>query len=174
VTVRDTADGWRVWYTWPAREQLTLYSPIYGAQLQGVRSSACRTSDRVMRAVCSLHDHDPPAPGCRCGVYAVANPLDGVYRLRSMTCNIRGGDWYNSWFPLNPSRGMAPVLAQVTLHRAVDHDDQGTWSILAEVKQQIGASTPVIRAASAEITRLFVTIELIGAQAAVDWRRCTL
>jgi hypothetical protein len=69
---------------------------------------------------------------------------------------------------------MAPVLAQVTLHRAVDHDDQGTWSILAEVKQQIGASTPVIRAASAEITRLFVTVELIGAQAAVDWSRCTL
>lgn len=165
--VRDTARGFRIWYTRPAEDPLTLYSAMYGTQLQGIRSSTCRTRDRIIRAVCPVHDHDPPAAGCACGIYAVENTLDAVYRLRAMTSNIRGGDSYNCWWPLNPDRRMAPVLAQVKLRRAVEHDDQGTWSVLAHVKQQIGAHTPVLRAASAEITRVFVSDELIGAQAAV-------
>jgi hypothetical protein len=120
-----------------------------------------------MRAACAVHDHDPPAAGCPCGVYAVANVVDGLYRLRAMTANIRENDWYNCWWPLWPDRGMAPILAQVTLHRAVDHDDRGTWSILSRVKRQISVSTPVLRGASAEIRRVFVTPELIGTEAAV-------
>jgi hypothetical protein len=165
MTVGDTALGWRICYTRPAQKQLMLYSPVFDSRKPAV---TCRTTDRIFRAACSLHDHDPPAPGCRCGVYAVANVVDGLYRLRAMSRNIVADDWYNCWFPLWPDRGMAPILAQVTLHRAVDHDDKGTWSILSKVKQQIGASTPVIRAASAEIERVFVTAGLIGREAAVE------
>jgi hypothetical protein len=62
-------------------------------------------------------------------------------------------------------RGIAPVLTQVTLHRAVDHDDIGTWSILAGVKQRIGTNTRVLRAGAAEVTRMFVPGGSIGAQA---------
>ncbi|WP_237083382.1 hypothetical protein [Mycobacteroides abscessus] len=63
-------------------------------------------------------------------------------------------------------RGMVPVLAQVRLRQAVEHDDKGTWSILSQVKQQIKVSTPVIRAATAEITRMYITDDLIGPETA--------
>jgi hypothetical protein len=164
MTVRDTAVGWRVCYTRPAQKQLVLYSPVFDSRKPAV---TCRTTDRIFRAACSLANHDPPAAGCKCGVYAVADVLEGLYRLRAMTANIREDDWYNSWWPLWPDSGMAPLLAQVTLHRAVEHDDRGTWSILSKVKRQISVSTPVLRAESAEITKVFVTPELIGTKAAV-------
>ena len=64
---------------------------------------------------------------------------------------------------------MAPVLSRVTLRRAVDHDDKGVAAILWHRGcEPIATSTPVIRASSLEITRLFVTDELIGTVAADD------
>lgn len=166
MSVHAVMDGWRIWYTRPAETTLTLYSPIYGTDLQRVRPSNCRTTDKLMHATCSLRAHQPPAPGCACGIYAVTNVVDAIYRLRAMAANIRRADTYNCWFPLNPDRGMMPVLTQVRLRQVVEHDDKGTWSILSQVKQQIKVSTPVIRAASAEITRMYITDELTGAEAA--------
>lgn len=187
-------DGWRVCYTRPAERQLTLYSPIYGTHKQGVRSSTCFTRDRIMRGVCPLQDHAAPAPGCACGVYAVANVVDGLYRLRAMTMNIRNRA-AGSQFPCFPDSGMVPILSRVELHRAAGHDDKGMAPILTQfdangherylplgiwsrVKQvddlgrktyvSLGTSIPVIRAASAEIRRVFVTAELIGAEAAIE------
>ncbi|MGH3725007.1 MAG: hypothetical protein ACRDUS_12910 [Mycobacterium sp.] len=180
MAVHDVVSGWRVWYTRPAEERLTLYSPMYGTELQGFQPSNCRTNTRTMRAVCSLLSaredpvtgqriwgrHNPPSPGCRCGIYAVTNVVDAIYRLRAMVANIRRGDIYNCWFPLNPDRGMVPVLARVRLRQVVEHNDIGTWSILSQVRRQIKTSTPVVRAASAEITRIYITDELAGAKAA--------
>lgn len=166
MLVHDALDGWRIWYTRPAEATLTLYSPIYGTDLQRVRPSTCRTTGKLMRATCALRAHQPPAPGCACGIYAVTNVVDAIYRLRAMAANIRRADTYNCWFPLNPDRGMVPVLAQVKLRQAVEHDDKGTWSILSQVKQQIKVSTPVIRAATAEITHMYITDDLIGPEAA--------
>lgn len=166
MSVHAVMDGWRIWYTRPAEATLTLYSPIYGTDLQRVRPLNCRTTNKLMHATCSLRAHQPPAPGCACGIYAVTNVVDAIYRQRAMAANIRRADTYNCWFPLNPDRGMVPVLAQVRLRQAVEHDDKGTWSILSQVKQQIKVSTPVVRAASAEITRMYITDELIGPEAA--------
>jgi hypothetical protein len=48
----------------------------------------------------------------------------------------------------------------------VEHDDVDTWAPLARVKAKITAPTPVLRAASAEITAVFVTDETHGAEVA--------
>lgn len=164
--VRDT-DGWRMWYTRPAEQQLVLYSPIYGTPSQNVRPETCRTTDRVLRAECPVsRDHKPPVPGCACGVYAVPNVVDAIYRVRATAINIRDADPANCWYPFAPDRGMTPVLTRVKLRRAIDDDDVGTWAVLSALKQQIAAPTPVIRAASAEVTRIFVPSALIGSAAA--------
>ncbi|SON63381.1 putative low molecular weight protein-tyrosine-phosphatase [Mycobacterium simulans] len=169
IAARPATAGWRVCYTVPGQAQLTLYSPCHGARHEGLRLSNCRTNNRIIRATCSIDpDHEPPAFGCTCGIYGVGNGVDALYRVRAMTANIRREDTYNSWFPYHPNRGMAPVLTHVMLQGAVAHDDVGTWCPLSHVRQQIATSTPVIRAASAEIIRIFVTRELIGAEAAVE------
>lgn len=162
--VRDT-DGWRVWYTRPAEQQLVLYSPIYGARTPRYPLTTWRTTDRVLRAECPVsHYHTPPVPGCACGIYAVPNVVDAIYRVRAMAINIRDAD--PGWYPFAPDLGMVPVLARVKLLSAIDDDDVGTWAVLSALKQHIDAPTPVIRAASAEITRIFVPGALIGAAAA--------
>lgn len=153
--------GWRVWYTRPSEPRLTLYSAVYGAPNQGLQRRDCATQSRVLRAVCTVHGHEPPAPGCACGIYAVGNVVDALYRLRAMAANIRRPDARHSWFPYRPDSGMVPVLARVRLQRAVEHDDNGTWAVLAEARRVICTPTPVLRAASAEITRLFVPGDLL-------------
>ncbi|WP_156747833.1 hypothetical protein [Mycobacterium sp. 1465703.0] len=53
------------------------------------RRTTNHTRERTLRAACWFHDHDAPAPDCTCGLYAVANVVDALYRLRAMTINIR-------------------------------------------------------------------------------------
>ncbi len=159
-------EGWRVWYTRPAEPDLSLYSAVYGAPNQGLRPEMCRSRSRVMRAHCSVRRHAAPAAGCACGVYTVENVVDGLYRVGAMVSNIYLRDTHNSWWPYKPDHRMAAVLGRVRLHGAVEHDDAGTWSVLSQVKAQIGPSTPVLRAASAEILELFVAEEFVGTAAA--------
>ena len=158
--------GWRVWYTRPAERQLSLYSAVYGAPNQHLRKSMCRIQSRDMDAECSVHGHAPPPAGCACGIYGVTNVLDAVYRYRAMAANIQRGDGYNCWFPYGPARGMVPVLARCTFRRAVAHDDVATWAVLSDVRGQIDVATPVLRAGSARIERVFVTDGLAGDGAA--------
>lgn len=166
MSVRDTEIGWRVWYTRPAEDRLTLYSPVCGqtpvSAISGGRRTTNYTSEPILRAACWFHDHNAPAPDCSCGIYAVANVVDALYRLRAMTINIRnlakGGCW-----PYRPSMSMAPVLTEVTLRRVVDHDDMATAPILWHPDaDSLSTNFPVLRAASAEIQRMFVTTEPRG------------
>lgn len=120
------------------------------------------TREPILRAACWFHGHDAPAPDCTCGLYAVANVVDALYRLRALTSNIRrlvrGGCW-----PYRPHRGMAPVLTRVTLHRVTDHDDFATAPILWHPEaDSLDTNFPVLRAASAEIQHMFVTAEPMG------------
>jgi hypothetical protein len=149
----SAADGWRVWYVRPAAERLTLYGPMFRLAADAVARRARCTRDRVTTATCVLNrSHIPPVTGCGCGMYAVPNTLVGVYLLRLMTHNI-GRRVRNNSYPRNADPGMVPVLAQVELRQA-----------LAEVE----VDTPVLRGAACEVTRVFVTAELISVEAAVD------
>lgn len=149
--------GWRVWYVRPADERLTLYSPVHGYTLERLKPSDCLTRDRTIHATCSIDsDHNPPDFRCLCGIYATASVVHALYLVRAMAWNIDRGDPFYSWFPYRPDRGMAPVLTKVVLQRAVDHDDIDMWSTLSCVREKIGVRTPVLRAASVEITHAFV------------------
>lgn len=129
------------------------------------------TRKRTMSAACWFHSHDAPAPDCTCGLYAVANVIDALYRLRAMTYNIRrlvrGGCW-----PHRPNMGMWPVLTHVTLHGVTDHDDMATAPILWHPEaDSLGTNFPVLRAASAEIQRMFVTAEPMGTAQDAETKR---
>jgi hypothetical protein len=107
-------------------------------------------------------NHKPPEPYCYCGLCAVANIIDAIYRWRAMTSNIqrqvKGG-----CFPYRPSLDMSPVLTEVTLRRVVDHDDIYTapivWHEGISDDEVLRANIPVLRAASIEIERVFVPSE---------------
>jgi len=161
--------GWRVWYVRPREEPLRLYSPQ-------VRPGAGRIPSvgaRVLRASCPLANHEPPAPGCRCGVYACVNLIDAAWRLRAMADGRRRVD--DETIP-SADRDAVLVLAAVTLERAVRHNDSGYSVFLGpdgyvrlgrhldvEVDNQgrriyrlDEVAVPVLRAAAATITRLHV------------------
>ncbi|WP_326544691.1 hypothetical protein QGN31_06560 [Mycobacterium sp. 2-64] len=132
------------------------------------------TRERTLRAACWFNDHDAPAPNCSCGLYAVANVVDALYRLCAMTSNIRrlvrGGCW-----PYRPSMGMVPVLAHVTLHQVMDHDDIATAPILwHDEADSLATNFPVLRAGSAEIQRMFVTAEPRGTATSAEAKRGAL
>lgn len=173
MIVRDTVQAWRLWYTRPAEAELTLYAPT--SRAERVRS----TRDRITYATC-IHGHEPPAVGCECGIYAVGNVVDAIYRFRIMTHNIRTRTV--GWFPSCPDDGMVAVLAAVTMHRVASEtspaiptlqivvNDDGSHSL--NVSHQRAArpedddAIPELRAASAEITRLFIEPEAIDTDAA--------
>jgi hypothetical protein len=152
---RDIPGAGRMAYTRPAEEPLWLYSPCYSTPVHGIRPTNCRTDNLVLRARCSLQDHEPPVAHCSCGIWAVSDVVDALWRVRKLTRGIRRQDL--DVLPMRPDPGIAPILTQVRLHRAMECLDLGAG---------VAGGTPVLRAASAEVTRIFVTDELIGIQKA--------
>ncbi|MGE2690091.1 hypothetical protein [Mycolicibacterium pulveris] len=196
----EARQGWRIWYTRPDEDPLVLRSPQMRGAV-GRRPAVRRTSDRIMHARCPHYDHVPPAPGCICGVYACANAVDALYRLRAMAFGMRHAESAQlsrgpvgeavRWAVKGPAGMAVLLLTEVTCHRPVYHDDRGETPVLTgleqhpdgvaqlgyEVRCEVDAASrtvyslneiniPVIRAASVEITRIFVPDELIGAAAA--------
>jgi protein-tyrosine-phosphatase len=154
---RDVPRAFRMAYTRPAEDPLWLYSPCYSTPVHGIRPTNCRTTDLVLRARCSLQDHEPPAPSCTCGIWAVDNIVDALWRVRKLTRGIRRQDL--DVLPMRPDPGIAPILTQVALHRAIESLDLGAG---------VDGGVPVLRAASAEVERIFVTDELIGTRRATE------
>jgi hypothetical protein len=56
--------AWRCWYVWP--DELVL-RPIYRRGLPWKPRQA-------MVAICPDHEHEPPAEGCKCGIWTVREP----------------------------------------------------------------------------------------------------
>lgn len=98
-------------------------------------------------------DHQPPEPDCACGIYAVENVIDALYRLRVITANIATGT--TSLFrPTHVAPGTIPVLAHVHLNRVRWINRGVSWSDLE-------CTSPEMRAATASIEYLYVADELI-------------
>ncbi|MEZ0352381.1 hypothetical protein [Mycobacterium sp. pR1184] len=106
-------------------------------------------------AECCMHaGHQPPEPDCACGIYAIANVIDALYRLRVITANIATGT--TSLFrPTRVAAGTIPVLARVHLTRVRWTDRAVAWS-------ELRCTSPEMRAATARIERLYVADELIA------------
>lgn len=97
-------------------------------------------------------DHEPPEPDCACGIYAVENVIDALYRLRVITANIATGT--TSLFrPTRAAAGTIPVLARVQLTHVRWINRAVSWSDLKCI--------PEMRAAAARIECLYVADELI-------------
>lgn len=137
--LRDTATGWRIWYTDPADDTPALYSPYWSSQARRFRHPASKN----LRMRCGAHgDHSPPEPDCTCGIYAVESVIDALYRLLYRTTELhrrRLLDW--------PDRAV-PVLARMTMHRVRRGSDDEVF-------------LPEIRAGTAEIERLYLPDDLI-------------
>jgi hypothetical protein len=160
----EVISAWRVMFAKPRDDVPTLYSPMYGHKARGGLPTSFIRSPR-QQATCPTAHHVPPSEGCKCGIYAEHHVIAALYRYRAAVDNIRRDDWYWSWNPLDPA-GKVPVLLQVKMHNASWIDDQGLWAPLARVRDNIATNVPVLRAAEIEITRMFVTTELLSAEAA--------
>lgn len=150
----DTAIGWRIWHVRRDDDPAALHPPCGGAPgCVGTRP----VTNRTIHAQCiEQAGHEPPEPDCACGIFAVENVIDALFRLHVITYNIATGTT-SAWRPTRLEPGTVPVLARVRLHRVRwDHD-------ASEVHKCI---TPELRAATARIEQLYLTDQLLGGDAA--------
>lgn len=146
----DAATGWRIWHVNTGDGPVALHPPYGGAPgCVGTQP----VTDRTVHAQCiERADHQPPEPGCACGIFAVENVIDALFRLHVITRNIAAGTT-SAWRPTRLRPGTIPVLARVHLHRVRwDHDASDVHKCI----------TPEMRAASARIERLYLTDRLVG------------
>lgn len=92
---RERVQGWRLWVTAapithpqpgdpPLRLQAPYSNPSYW-RAHGVEAESCWPK-RLHTARCFVDpQHQPPAPGCTCGVYACPNIADITWRARYVT-----------------------------------------------------------------------------------------
>lgn len=139
------ASGWRLWHLSPGDDPPALRAPYGEAPL---------VTGSTVHAECSDHAaHQPAEIDCACGVYAVENVIDVLYRLRVITANIATGT--TSLFrPTRVAAGTIPVLARVQLTRVRWIDRAVSWS-------ELRCTSPEMRAATARIERLYIPGELI-------------
>lgn len=150
VNPEKVAAGWRLWHFKPGDDPPALRAPYGEAPL---------VTGPAVRAECSVHaDHQPPEPDCACGIYAVDNVIDALYRLRVITANIATGT--TSLFrPTRVAAGTIPVLARVHLTRVRWIDRAVPWS-------ELRCTSPEMRAATVRIECLYLADELIDRDAA--------
>ncbi|WP_368834156.1 hypothetical protein [Mycobacterium intracellulare] len=137
--------GWRIWHLSLGDDPPALRAPYGEAPL---------VTGRTVRAECSVHaDHQPPEITCACGIYAVENVIDALYRLRVITANIATGT--TSLFRSTPvAPDTIPVLARVHLARVRWINRAVRWS-------DRKCTSPEMRAAAARIECAYVADELV-------------
>ncbi|OJZ75697.1 hypothetical protein BRW65_03945 [Mycobacterium paraffinicum] len=141
----DSATGWRIWHVRLVDERPALRAPYGDAPL---------VTAPAVRAECSVHvDHQPPEHDCACGVYAVENVIDALYRLCVITANIATGT--TSLFrPTRVAPDTIPVLAHVHLTRV-------RWINRAVPWSDLKCTSPEMRAGVARIEQLYLAAQLV-------------
>lgn len=159
-----TVTAWRHWYVIPSETRPKLYAPIWPLFPSHLRDHLVVDS-REVRAFCIPHallglpQHEPPAPNCKCGVYAMSTFVQARDRLHIALKHVRkeGLPAFLNYLspPTWAPKGWQPVLARVRLHDAV-------WYPPPEYPPPSppGKPAPELRAAVATIDKLYLPPEI--------------
>lgn len=159
-----TVTAWRHWYVIPTEAEPKLYAPIwplFPGQLRDhlvVESGEARAFC-VPHALLGLPPHRPPAPNCKCGIYAMSTFVQARDRLHIALKHVRktGLPAFLNYLspPTWAPKDWQPVLAKIRLHGAV-------WYPPLEYPPPSppGKPVPELRGAAATIERLHLPPEI--------------
>ena len=142
-TMSGNSEGWRFWMILPGTA--VLASPL---QTSG---SVLRWPLATMQAQCPL-PHMPPAPDCRCGIYADHTAIQAYTRMEHWR------QTFGTWLPmLGP--GVVPVCAigRIALVDAVEYElvlKPGVWPQL--LPPGLGEGYRELRARTASLIELYL------------------
>jgi hypothetical protein len=139
VGYRDAVTSWRLWTT-RSDDPTALRNPF-------LLTDHPLTHHTVL-AWCPNPCHDPPEIGCGCGLYAVENVVDALYRLRVTQFNLRTGTTAGAFHPFRPRT--IPVLTKGLSYKV---RVTNSWTQTPGARR---INVPELRAAMYRIERVYI------------------